>query len=494
VEAVHHDLRAYTVVIKSNLVLITKTATGHVLAYVVDRTTGEPQPGAGITAVSRNGSPQTAQTDANGLASFSLTNPGTEQDVRMVAKHQDDYAVGDIASWNLSSRGRPWTGLIYTDRPIYRPGDTVHFRGILRMNAAVGYEVPSNQKVAVTISDPDGKPLYQETLATNTNGIIHDEVTTNVTAALGSYFIQVKAGESEMAGNFEVQEYKKPEYSVQVTPDKPRVLEGESAQAIIDARYYFGEPVNGAKVKYSIYRSRYWFPLWYEPDEEGGEDAAGGDIYPDAAGEQISEAEGKLDADGKLSITVPTTVSDNKIDYRYRIEAAVTDQAGREISGTGWVIATYGTFVLDVEPDRYFYEPGKTGNFKIQARDYENKPVATAVHVEIGVWRWRDREVTEIKGSTNVSTSADGTATAELTIPAEGGTFRVSVSAPAGAGRTVEAFTYVWSSGESADAYSYGGEQTTQIVTDRKTYHPGDKAQIVVQRGVRYCQYGQDAS
>ena len=84
-------------------------------------------------------------------------------------------------------------------------------------------------------------------------------------AALGNYSIKCAAGEeSYMNGSFEVEEYKKPEYEVRVTPGKTRMLQGESVQAVIDARYYFGEPVSGAKVKYAVYRGRYWFPLWYD--------------------------------------------------------------------------------------------------------------------------------------------------------------------------------------------------------------------------------------
>ncbi len=61
--------------------------------------------------------------------------------------------------------------------------------------------------------------------------------------------------ESYMNGSFEVEEYKKPEYEVRVTPAKARILQGETAQAVIDSRYYFGEPVAGAKVKYAVYRA-----------------------------------------------------------------------------------------------------------------------------------------------------------------------------------------------------------------------------------------------
>src|SRR5207342_2943576 len=100
--------------------------------------------------------------------------------------------------------------------------------------------------------------------------------------------------------SFEVEEYKKPEYEVRVTATKPRIMQGEIAQAVIDSRYYFGEPVSGAKLKYAVYRSRYWFPLWYEPDEDSPPDTgdSGDNDYGD---EQIADSEGQLDAEGKLT-------------------------------------------------------------------------------------------------------------------------------------------------------------------------------------------------
>ena len=112
-----------------------------------------------------------------------------------------------------------------------------------------------------------------------------------------------------------------------------RILENfynpQSVQVVIDSRYYFGEPVNGAKVKYAIYRDRYYFPLWYEPDEE----SEGPPVQDDNgdSGDQIDEGEGQLDADGKLTIDYESTVSEHKLDYVYRVEARVT--AGGEVRG-----------------------------------------------------------------------------------------------------------------------------------------------------------------
>ena len=159
-----------------------------------------------------------------------------------------------------------------------------------------------------------------------------------------------------MNGGFEVEEYKKPEYEVRVIPGKARVLQGEASQAAIDARYYFGEPVSGAKVHYAVYRDRYWFPLWYDPEEDTAD--IGGPDDGDDTGDQVRQGEGQLDADGKLTINLATAVSEHKADYMYRVEARVTDQGKREITGKGWVVATYGSFVLNITPDRYFYAPG----------------------------------------------------------------------------------------------------------------------------------------
>jgi uncharacterized protein YfaS (alpha-2-macroglobulin family) len=486
VEAVRGNLRAYTILTVSDIVLVTKAGRAHTMAFLADRATGEPIPNADLAAMGRNQEPARVKTDAEGLATLpaktGASSSGTVDDTRIVAARGEDVAFADLAYWGFQGNEQ-WIGYIYTDRPVYRPGDSVHFRGILRMQAAVGYAIPGGRRVDVQVSDADGKAVYQKSLTTSANGIIHDEFPLARGGTLGSYFIQVRAGESEMAGNFEVEEYKKPEYEVRVTPAKPHVLEGDSVRTVIDARYYFGEPVNGAKVKYSVYRTRYLYPLWYDADEDTStEGGPGGDQFDDAAGEEISQAQGQLDEDGKLEVTVPTTTSENKIDYQYRIEARVTDKAGREISGTGWITASYGSFMLNVEPQSYVVEPSTIGEFKVDARDYDNHPIATRVHVELALWDWRNRSA-ELKSTADLVTGADGFATAELKIPAEGSSYRIRASARTPEGRTIEGSSYVWASGPGQDFLSGGNSRSVQIVPDKKNYHPGETAKILVVTG-----------
>ena len=142
-----------------------------------------------------------------------------------------------------------------------------------------------------------------------------------------------------------MQEYKKPEFEVAVSTDKARYLQGETIQGTISARYYFGAPVSGGHVKYSIFRSGYQFPYWriLWGDEEFEGDEGEGNSNEDYFGQEISQGTGQLDADGVLHVTLPTEVDAHKRDYRYRIEAHVTDASNREIMGGHGVTVTYST-------------------------------------------------------------------------------------------------------------------------------------------------------
>ena len=481
VEAVSGNLRAYTVLNVTDIVMINKMGKTQLLSYLADRQTGQPISGATVSQVNKHSDQTNQQTDQDGISTMTLPAKHGET-FRWIAVKDKDVAFNEVGTYygGTGSR-RAWTGYVYTDRPVYRPGDTVHFRGILRRQASVGYETPSSESVSVEITDPDGKNIYQKTLTTNANGVIHDEVAIEKTSSLGNFYVQVHGDDSVMSGNFEIQEYKKPEYEVHVTPEKPRVLEGDTITAVIDSKYYFGEPVAGAKVSYSIHRSRYWFPYWYEPGEdiETEEGDASDDSGP--AGEEVDTGEGTLDADGKMTISVATTVSDSHEDNTYRIEVGVTDKAGREISGTGWVTATYGTFNVFAQPQSYVITPGSTTTVKVSARDYDNKPVATSVHLQLATWDWSAKKTKGRVTEANVTTGEDGMAIATVTVPAAGGEIRVVASANAG-GRTVEGTTYVWAPSPGYD-WGYENERSLKIVADKKSYKKGDKAKILVIAG-----------
>ncbi|HLK65562.1 MAG TPA: MG2 domain-containing protein [Bryobacteraceae bacterium] len=482
VEAVRHDLRAYTIVVVTDVVMVTKTGKGRVVNLMVDRNTGEPISGAKVWLLRRDGRKSQADTDLQGLSELKIDDARPD-DVRVVGRRGADFAFNTLSTYAFQANTGQWQGYVYTDRPVYRPGHTVHFNAIVRFATVDGLEVPTGKTLSVDVQDSDQKSVYNKTLTVGPSGSIHDDIVLSPTATLGYYSIEIKGGESLMSGNFEVQEYKKPEYEVHVSYSKPRILQGESVEATIDSRYYFGEPVAGAKVEYAVYRDRYFFPIWYDPtDDDHGSQPADDDSN---GGDQLSQGEGTLDADGKLKITVDTKVSEHKYDYIYRVEARVTDQADREITGRGWFVATYGSFVLNLEPDRYMYQPGAVAKITVESRDYDNKPVPAKAHVELSEYDYRNLDKFSALASADVDTGPNGSGTVPMNIPQRGGSYRLRVTARTPEGRDVVDETYTYVSGGSVWESEFESREgnNVKIIPDKKTYQAGDTAKVLIVTG-----------
>jgi len=386
----------------------------------------------------------------------------------------------------ISNPAQDWTGYIYTDRPVYRPGHTVHFKGILRARSGEQFRPPAGEQVQITVEDPNNKQVYQTNAVVSAFGGIHGDFTLAGDAALGYYFINVRKGSVQysMNGSFHVEEYKKPEYEVRITPDKPRVLQGETISATIEAKYYFGEPVAGAQVSYVVHRATAWSSLFGDEEEdsgEGGEFGGGQGDEPEYAGDQLSEQTAKLDANGRLRITVPTTVSDHKYDYRYRIEARVTDAGRREIAGHNSVLATYGSFQVGVQADKYLYTEGETIHLSAVARDYDGNPVQTTYRIEQLHHEYKQGKYEEVvTAGADGQTGKDGSGKTDM--QARNGDY-IRITARTPEGRMVEGRTWLWVVSPGRSVWRQN-EQQLQIIADKKSYKPGDTAQLLVMTNV----------
>ncbi len=363
VEATDGKLRAYTIVVITDIAIITKSGQGRLMSFVVDRRTGDPIPNIPVKVWIDQKEVASKPTDQQGLVDTPI-NVAKPENVAVLAVGANQFAINAPGGWNLGDDpNRNLKGYTYTDRPVYRPGDTAHFKTIVRSQTASGYNVPQGQDIRLELRDPQTYDvIWTKTVTLSQMGTATWDFPIPADAHLGAYYLNMQMGERYIEGtNFSVEDYKKPEYAVKVTPQTPQVLQGQPIKATIDARYYFGEPVANAKVKWVVHTSTYW-PLGRSDDDdqadagrgEGGDDSAdSGDAEEDdsAGGDQEEEKSGVLDADGKLQITVPTKVDSKKQDLVYRIEARVTDAGNREIAGHGFALATYGSFFLTADPE-----------------------------------------------------------------------------------------------------------------------------------------------
>ena len=496
IEATDGTYKAYTVAIVTRLAVVERSGNGGASLFVADRKTGAPVADADVALWTGHTHQASGKTNADGLAELKMQVRGgaqgaTPEDVWILAQHGGDRAL--VTPWGYGfseSSGRDYTSYIYTDRPVYRPGHTVHIKAIVRQNLDDTVVLPGTKQFTFEVSDGDQGKLLSKTVTPGPHGTITADIELPSDAKLGYYSISIQDGQTWVGnGSFLVEEYKKPEYQVTVKPTVQRVLQGNTIQATIEARYFFGEPVSGAKVKYVVHTSQHYW--WGESDDdseaegEGGEEGSGEDYTPWDASEQ-QEHEGVLDANGRLTVNVAVPLDQKHNDEDFRIEARVTDAANREVSGHTTVLATYGSFHVNVEPLSYVVEGGKPVRVKVTAQDYDSKPIQTKVHVAAALQTWDSvtRQRTEKPAAAqDVATGADGTATVELPISGNGD-FQITASAQTPENRTVEDRTWVWIWNGAGEAYTQQNSQI-QIVADKKSYKVGDVAHLLLVTGMK---------
>jgi len=499
IEATDGTYKAYTVAIVTSIAVVERVDNGQASLYVADRKTGAPVE-ADVALWADGHLQSSARAGADGMATLKMkassgtTTPAgavgaSPENVWILARHGDDAALVTPWSYTFSS-GNPQNtrAMVYTDRPVYRPGHTVHIKGILRTEKDDALVLPAERSIKMTITGPDNKEVFSKDLPVSPHGTVAADLTLESDAGLGYY--SMRLGDANGMGSFYVEEYKKPEYQVTVKPSVTRVLQGNSIQATIEARYFFGEPVANAKVTYVVHTSQHY---WWDEDEgddnaEAGEgegeseSADDSDVGWDETEQQ--EHEGVLDANGRLTVTVPVAVDGKHNDQDYRVEARVTDAANREVSGHSTVLATYGSFRLSVEPTSYVFESGKPVRVKVTAQDYDGKPVQTAVHLKGVLEKWDSVTMQRTEKQVAVSdatTGANGTALVDLPITGSGD-FEVTASAQTPENRTVEGRTWVWIWNGAGEWYNANAQ--AQIVADKKSYKVGDTAHLLLVTGL----------
>ena len=288
-----------------------------------------------------------------------------------------------------------------TDRPVYRPGSPVRFKfwvAHARYDQVRGSEY-AGKEFPVEIHNPKGEKIFAKSFTTDTFGGFDGSFELPSDATLGVYHVFIP---NRGAGNFRVEEYKKPEFELKVDAPAQPVMLGEKVTATIKASYYFGGPVTEAKVKYTITRAaadERWYPVarwdwlfgagywwfagdysWYPGWSSWGmrRPAVAWWRQPPAPPEVVAETELPIGSDGTLTVAIDTAAAKAAHpdqDHRYEISAEVTDQSRRTIAGKGTVLVARKPFAVYTWVDRGHYRAGDTIDAQVYAQTLDHRPV-----------------------------------------------------------------------------------------------------------------------
>ncbi|MFO1519224.1 MAG: MG2 domain-containing protein [bacterium] len=264
-----------------------------------------------------------------------------------------------------------YRAFLYTERPIYRTGQKVYFKGILRTENDNGqYEMAPPQDVPITINNPKGDPIFEGTLKSNAFGSFWGEFDIEEEGDLGLYTLVANVGGKEFRKDFDVDEYRKPEFKVEIQPDKPRYFSGDKITFAVDTQYYSGVPVE-AHLEYTVYKSAY-DPVYSSEDRPsyfmGEEEYAGG------YGEVVEDGKIDTDAKGHAVITVQSAKSEE--DERYTLRITAKDLTEKQVTTENDALVTAGDFYFKTERTEFLATPKKPFPITVQSFDYEGKPVS----------------------------------------------------------------------------------------------------------------------
>lgn len=486
----------------SDLGLIVKQDRQQCFVRAIDLNTLKPVPHAGIRLSGEVG--EAVYTGADGFVTAKTASLGM-----VIGTMGQSRAYGNIWTSGEESGSGTYKTYFYTERPVYRLGQTVYFKGLTRILGGNGLRTPAKGlAVSAVIEDPQNNKVWNGSFRTNAHGCFNGLYKVPEDGHTGGYqLVLTYPNGNKDYESFEVSEYRKPEYEVSITPLQERVIAGNKLKARLKASYYFGAPVSNARVKYSVYaaddygnrlrllpRPSYYsyFDDWESDDSDswrtysyGGDYISEGTAQTDATGEALIEIDTK-----KLVPPGPNPYDAAYQDKKYTIEAEVTDLSRMSVVGSGSCSVVAGSFALFVETQNYVVLAGQPLSVTVSALDYEGKPIinqSATVKLQRRIYDQSKSEYVgwESAGTVNITTDHQGKAicvfNTKNSLPTD--TYVVTAEASDSLGDNIYDQTGLWIASENYPYVRSGDEakkQTLSVKLDKPVYKPGDIAHAMI--------------
>lgn len=341
-----NDIHGYGITQVTDLVLVEKSKINQQVYQFIDRNNGRPISGVNIRLSYRDYSidkhiTKNFVTDTNGEVKIPTSSTRNYYDVNIVASYKSDRAYfGPFYIYNKSyqKKHRETKVFLFTDRSIYRPGQTVFFKGIIINREGSKSEITPNSSAHLSLNDVNGQEVKSQNFTSNEYGSFNGEFVLPNTGLTGVFSIYTYNG----SVSFSVEEYKRPKFETHFEPvtESYKINDSISIKGI--AMAYSGSNITDAKVVYRVHR-KVQYPrwcYWYWP-------------YLASESQEISHGELTTNNKGEYNIKFKA-LADKGVDksllpiFNYEITADVTDINGETHSTTSIVNVGYHSLTATV--------------------------------------------------------------------------------------------------------------------------------------------------
>lgn len=488
-----------------------KTSAENSLIWVTSLQTGEAQGNVSVELKDQNNRTLwTGSTDANGLALApgltelkpAVANQWSNPQVYVFVTSPGGDAVLSSAwndglepwrfniSYNYSPQQASAKTALFTDRGIYRPGETVHLAGLTRRLKNGQWALPADSKGTLKVYNSRGDEVLTQTLsyAAGSGGFAGQFVLPQ-DAATGYWsmaFMPQDAG-AEAYYSFRVEAVEQADFQVNLRALDPFYISGQKARLAVSADYLFGAPVSGGKVNWSV---RYIFSN-YSP--EGYEEYTFVPYFVerDLKEHLLTQSTAELDEQGKMNfdVALPEVTSPQQV----YAEAGVQAPSGQQLFARTSFVLNPADFLLGAKTENYTVEEGDdvrahivaltpqgqpAGKIKVKATIQKEEYLSIRKNGLSGRLEWVSERRTKDFPSQEFTVGEDGYDFSFK--PSEPGSYQVSLTAQDAQGRSVQGGFGFMVYGKGQAYWKQTDDDILQLERDKDQYQPGDTARILV--------------
>jgi len=513
----------------TDLAVHTKLGATSGVVWVTRVSDGTVVPGAALSLYDADGLVKwQGKTAADGLARVpglaSLVGPGRSPGRRgrdldggppfaLVAASLDGDTGVTLADW--SGGFGPWAfgvegawdgkrpqsmGFATAERGIYRPGDTVLVKGMLRYRRlGVVTTPPRGTQAEVVVADSHGKQIWSRSISLSEYGTFSAEVPIDPAAALGTYSFRASAnvpsGQLGTGTSFRVEEYRPPQFKVDVTTRSSGALVGQPLEGRVMARYLFGGAMPGATVRWTATRTTADFQ---PPDNAGFAFGIAtwewSDDSPRPSTEVIGAGEGKTDAQGVLDIAAGHLEAPGGRSSIVTLEAEVADVNRQRIANRAEIQVHPAALYAGIRQRNVdgFAEVGKPVSLEAVAVSPDGQRQKAEVQVTVlrRDWKFVRKKTVGDRWETLSEPVEEPVASCVVKVEALPGTCTVTPKAPGyhivqaevvdAQKRKQTTRTGLYVVGEGWVSWQRNDSDRIDLVTDKAVYDPGETAKVLV--------------
>ncbi|MDX1435965.1 MAG: Ig-like domain-containing protein, partial [Anaerolineales bacterium] len=474
--------------------LMLKQSDDQIVAWVTD-INGTSLPGIEVGIYARDGQLlRQGRTDGNGLYRASVDRD--PQPLIVIARDGPDVTAAGLSNewrsprgfwwgwWQTSPQTPDFLAYIYTDRPIYRPGQTVNYKAIIRADDDAVLSLPQPGETAVVqVRDARDNIVLSEEKEIGGFGTVHGSFQIAHGAMLGDYAVEITQGGGSQRQTFKVQDYRKPDIQLAVEADAESYVVGDTIQINVSANYFSGEPVSNAGLvirQYVLGRSYPWVSqgesehIWFVSGIEAQEAAT--------------------DEAGQYTFTLPAALSRDQVDYLsysydwgsnhqetlWGIEVSVDDGSYQSVSGFGTLSVSNAGEEITLETQGFWKAPGRPFTVLAGVQDLAGRPVeGRALTLELRQWNRDLFDYTRVSEPVVMATDASGEASFQLSVD-EPGYYQVNLIGTDDSGNPIgyKSGIYIF---DETDTWINRRVSDLSISADKDSYRPGETASLIIE-------------